>query len=247
MQLSHVGTAYGGWMIPTKLLTSSAICYCVGAGEDISFDIALVEDFGCDVFSFDPTPKAIAHVDELIKRSASGMQMLVNNDPTQVYRITDRNLCERFHFSPIGLLDDDICCRFYAPRDKSHASYSVDNIQKTEEYVEATCKKLTTVMSDLNHHRVDLLKLDIEGAEIRVLRQMISSKIRPKIICVEFDSILRGTDKGGARRVVNDLQRYGYRIVYNDNWNITFVETGNEAIETSGHSLIKRVGSWLSG
>lgn len=72
-------------MIPTKLLANSAICYCVGSGEDISFDTALVEDFGCQVFSFDPTPKAIAHVDELIKRFASGMPMLVNDDPTQVY------------------------------------------------------------------------------------------------------------------------------------------------------------------
>src|SRR5437867_11219048 len=60
-----VGSDLGGWYIPTHLLNSNAVCYCVGAGEDISFDLELVGRYGCSVFTFDPTPRALKHLNSL--------------------------------------------------------------------------------------------------------------------------------------------------------------------------------------
>ena len=40
--IEKIGTDYGGWYIPTSLLDSDSICYCVGCGEDISFDLGLI-------------------------------------------------------------------------------------------------------------------------------------------------------------------------------------------------------------
>ena len=56
------GTRYRGWVIPITLLARDAICYCAGVGEDISFDLELAKRFKCQVFAFDPTPRAIEHI-----------------------------------------------------------------------------------------------------------------------------------------------------------------------------------------
>jgi hypothetical protein len=49
-----------------------SICYCAGAGEDISFACALVERFRCQVRVIDPTPRAIQHFTNLEKAVMSG-------------------------------------------------------------------------------------------------------------------------------------------------------------------------------
>src|SRR3982751_577839 len=63
--LVAIGSGYGGWTIPVGLLDSSSVCYCAGVGTDVSFDLGLIERYGCDVFAFDPTPAAVDHVQQL--------------------------------------------------------------------------------------------------------------------------------------------------------------------------------------
>ena len=70
-------------MVPISLLRKSSICYCAGVGEDITFDISLIESVGCEVFAFDPTPRAAEHVG----LAAAGV--------------------EQFHFYPVGLWSSD--------------------------------------------------------------------------------------------------------------------------------------------
>jgi hypothetical protein len=33
--------------------------YSCGVGEDISFDMAVMNDYDCEIFAFDPTPKSM--------------------------------------------------------------------------------------------------------------------------------------------------------------------------------------------
>ena len=96
--LRELGTHYGGWVIPTNLLNSDSICYCVGCGEDISFDISLIEEFDCHVFGFDPTPRAIKYVKE----------------HTVNY--------EKYHFLEIGLWEKEEILKFYQPANPNHVS-----------------------------------------------------------------------------------------------------------------------------
>jgi len=39
---------------------ATAVVYSLGIGEDISFDLALIEKYGARVHAFDPTPKVNA-------------------------------------------------------------------------------------------------------------------------------------------------------------------------------------------
>jgi hypothetical protein len=87
-KLVRLGTTYGGWIIPVDAgLTADSICYSAGAGEDISFDCALVERFHCQVRVIDPTPRVIQHFNNLEKALMSGQRFPVNNS-TENYSLS---------------------------------------------------------------------------------------------------------------------------------------------------------------
>ena len=199
--LQKIGTAYGGWIVPTRLLGPSSRCYCGGVGEDVSFDLGLIERFGCDVFAFDPTPRAIAYAEPIAKREA------------------------RFRFLPVGLWSSDTVLKFYQPKDPTHVSHSVVNLQRTNDWFEARTRTIASLMAELGHPSIDLLKLDIEGAEHAVLASTLDAGILPVILCFEVDQPV------GPLRFWSTMRRvlgHGYDLVAVDGWNFTFVRRGVE-------------------
>lgn len=223
--LGKLGTAYGGWVVPVDSIDADWVCYCVGAGEDISFDCELIERFGCEVFVFDPTPRAVAHVAELRERVGRGESMPINNKPGTAYVLAAEKL-SRLHFQPFGVWSEDVRQRFYVPQDSSHVSHSILNLQQTETYFEADCRKLSSLMHEAGHDRIDLLKLDIEGAEYEVLKAMLADGILPRVLCVEFDEGNIPLDGGAPERIsetAKALQAAGYLLVQQEGWNTTFL------------------------
>ena len=192
--LVRLGSAYGGWWIPAESARPGAVAYCAGAGEDITFDLALFE-MGCRVTTFDPTPRAITHVKA--------------NAPTT----------ERFRFEPVGWWDEETDLRFYSPRDPRHVSHSALNLQGTTDYFTAPVKPVHKLTAQLGDDHVDIIKMDIEGAEYRVLSSLLASGPLPPVLCVEFDQPqpLRNTI-----RAVRAVQRAGYTLARIDMWNYTF-------------------------
>ena len=195
--LRKIGSDYGGWIVPTALVAADWVCYCGGVGEDITFDLGLIEAFGCEVHAFDPTPRAIAHAAE---RGA--------DEP-------------RFRFHPVGLWSEDTTLRFFAPRDPTHVSHSVVNLQRTSDYFEAPCRAVPGLMAELGHDRIDLLKLDVEGAEHRVVESVLGAGIRPAVLCLEIDQPVRPR---ALWRTVRRIRGAGYDLVAVDHWNLTFVQ-----------------------
>lgn len=241
LKLQKLGTQYGGWTTPVELLGPEAICYCVGAGEDISFDVALAEQVGCQVYIFDPTPRAIAHYQQLRNSVFAGQTMSVNNHPSETYQIEQANFTSNLHFLPYGIYSENATLKFFEPTDSNHVSHSIDNLQQTEKYFSATCKTLATIMKELNHDCLDLLKLDVEGAEGAVLDNMLAEGLRPKVLCVEFDEALQQRKFLSAYGRIRRLVRAGYDIVADDNWNVTFVHCA------AGQRLLGRWRLWSMG
>src|SRR3546814_13770280 len=68
------------------------VCYAGGVGVDVTFDLGIIDRFGCQVFAFDPTPRAIAYVADHAKE------------------------VKKFHFMPVGLWSEAATLRFYAAR-----------------------------------------------------------------------------------------------------------------------------------
>jgi FkbM family methyltransferase len=205
--LEKIGSDYGGWIVPTRMIKDEWICYCGGVGEDITFDLGLIARFGCAVFAFDPTPRAITFV----AGHAAGEQ--------------------RFEFLPVGLWSEDTTLRFFAPKNPDHVSHSVVNLQRTADYFVAPCRSLSSLMRELGHERIDLLKIDIEGAEHRVIRSMIPAGIRPTVLCMEIDQPVKPWT---LWRTVRRIRSAGYTLVAVDSWNLTFLRT--DAMNTSSPS-----------
>jgi FkbM family methyltransferase len=183
--LEFLGTAYGGYMVPGREIKEDQTCYSFGAGEDISFETELAAAFPVDVHIFDPTPRAITYVSGLInKLSAVGA-----------------GAGQRLHFHPWGVWSSDQQMQFYAPKDPAHVSHSLVNMQHTTDYFVADCRRPKSIMNALGHKSVDLLKLNIEGAEYEVMRALFEDQIRPSIICINFDELHTQIDASARERL----------------------------------------------
>lgn len=190
--LKKVGSSDSGWIIPVDFLDRNSICYSAGIGEDLTFDLELIIKFDCEVFAFDPTPGAKAQ----IKKHA-------------------RNL-KNFHYQNIGLWREEDLVRFYHHSTSTSPSYSIVNLHKTNTFVKATCKRLSTIMKDNRHKRIDLLKLDIEGAEYGVLDSIMEDCLDIGIILVDYDEIRSKQCQGYRQRIIKSAQKlcdYGYTLV----------------------------------
>lgn len=157
------GTEYGGFYLDVSLLNNSSTLFSFGVGEDVSFDIAVSRRQIGKVFLFDPTPKSI----NFIKNTKLPMN---------------------FRFYPIGISDKDEIASFFLPKNSNNVSGSllVHKQLDSAKEIKVPLKKLSTIINELDIHQIDVLKIDIEGSEYRVLRNIMNEKILPMQICVEF-------------------------------------------------------------
>ena len=200
-RMVRLGSDYGGWLIPVNYLSKGDVCYAVGVGEDASFDIALARELGCEVHSFDPTPRAVDYMGDL--EPIPGVE-----------------------FHPIGVWKEDGQIQFYAPATDSHVSHSAVNIQRSEKSFFARVRTISSLMEQLGHSEIALLKLDIEGAEYEVLDQMLNTSIRPGVLLVEFD---QPTPVRETLRMRNRLGAEGYELIAVEGWNSTFIATSENS------------------
>jgi FkbM family methyltransferase len=213
----RLGSIYGGWIIPANFFHPDSVCYLVGAGEDVSFDLALAHHFGCRVHIFDPTPRAIAHVQGLREHLQQGLPTACATEKNGFYPEYPPQLADLLEMHPIGIWKEDTTLRFFAPPNDAYVSHSLVNLQQSDRFIEVPVRRLAAVMQDLGHTRLDLLKIDIEGAEYEVLHDMLESGIRPRVLCIEFDeSAAHHFDGKYILRIENMLQNLenaGYRVI----------------------------------
>lgn len=189
--IERLGSLECGWHVPVDIPACGDVCFCFGAGEDISFDIALRRQRGCSVHTFDPTPRAIGHY-----------QKLSDSDRAAV----------RFH--PVGIWTEDGIKDFYAPADDEHVSHSLVLQRSTRVGFSAECLRFSSLLARVGGHPPRLVKMDVEGAEMHVLEAMVEDH-RPDILLVEFDELNPLTETSQwarVRRLIRSVQRKGYSI-----------------------------------
>ncbi len=197
--LTKIGTPYGGWSIPSSLLSSNSVCYLAGLGEDASFDLSLIERFGCTVHAFDPVPEAARYAASVSEREP------------------------RFLFSPLGLWSSDGTLRFYENAEPGFVSRSATNMHNTGSYAEAEVRSVDSLMAELGHEHVDLLKLSVEGSEYEILDDLLAKRLRVGILCVEF---AQPAPLEPIIQRIRALELADYRLVNASlppfNWKLTF-------------------------
>ena len=180
------GIGYDAWDLSVEDLNQNSVVYSFGVGENISFDIEINQRFGLAVYAFDPTPSSI----DWIRR---------------------QRLPEWFIFHAYGIADHDGWALFHPPDNPQHVSYSMlCHPLSNNEAVKLPVKRLESIMTDLGHTRLDVLKLDIEGAEYGVIADMAKSAIRPLQLLIEFHHHLPGVGIGKTFKTIRTIARMGY-------------------------------------
>jgi FkbM family methyltransferase len=189
--LVMLGNPYGGYPVPSSMLEEHSICYLAGTGEDISFDLALIERFGCEVHAFDPVARAGAYVAEAAAAEP------------------------RHHFMPVGVWSSDATLTFHAPVQPGFVSHSATNLQGTGAAFQAPVRSVSSLMTELGHDHLDLLKISAEGAEFEILDHVLAEGIDPRILCVEF------AQPASVERVLEYGRRLtaaGYELLGSGEW-----------------------------
>jgi FkbM family methyltransferase len=224
--MEKLGTEYGGWIIPTNIkLDETSIVYSAGVGEDISFDLLLNNKYNSNIILIDPTEKSKKHFSEVIDYYKNKKPFTGNIQKDYYKKILNiKPNLEKFVYCDIGLWNKLDKLKFYKQYNKDYVSQSLIDGMFGNEYDIVIVDTVKNVMKKLNHEHIDLLKLDIEGAEINVLEQMFNDNIYPRYICVEFDLMLKNKDYNGLTQklISKIINQYNYKILINDNLNITF-------------------------
>ena len=188
--MERFGSDYGGWEVVTGSLASNSIVYSFGVGLDASFDMALIEKYNLIIHAFDPTPKSI----EWVKR---------------------QGFPDRFVMHQYGLAAFDGNASFIPPENPEHVSHTLlDRPLTTAKIISVQVKRLSTIMNELGNDQIDVLKMDIEGAEYDVIEDISKSNIRPQQILVEFHHRFPGVSVKKTKEAISRLRSLGYLLFY---------------------------------
>lgn len=186
-----LGSEYGGWAIDPSEINSNSIIYSVGVGEDITFDLELIDLFNCQVHAFDPTPIAVEYISKIGN---------INN----------------FIFHHIGLGAEDDLIDFQIPPISGWHSFSLTPDFNAAQVGSVKCKvqTLESIMIALGHQKIDVLKMDIEGFEYSVVENILSSNIKPKQLLIEFHHKIYQHSVLETKISVKKLIEFGYEIFW---------------------------------
>jgi FkbM family methyltransferase len=185
-----LGNKGASWTICTESIDSDSIFYSFGVGTDISFDLEMINRFGVKINAFDPTPKSIQW-------------------------ISDQQTPTEFVFNPIGIAASSGEIEFTLPDNRNHVSGSIHNVLGSKgQKIKVPVKDLESIMQNLSHTYIDILKMDIEGAEYDVIDFIINKKIPVKQLLVEFHHRFPKIGIAKSKRAIKKLTLAGYKIFH---------------------------------
>mmetsp|Transcript_13053 Transcript_13053/g.45630 ORF Transcript_13053/g.45630 Transcript_13053/m.45630 type:complete len:353 (-) Transcript_13053:29-1087(-) len=193
----------------------ASVVYSFGLGNNVDFDAELLARFGgasgggVQVFGFDPTIEEAA-VSALVRDTVAQRAPDVDADAA----------AGGFQFHAWGLGGTDGELSFYGSEDPGIKSLTTTKGlpgYKEAPVLVAPVKRLRTIMAELNHDWVDVLKVDTEGSEFALfLEDADNAAFLPvSELLIEFHNRFEGA-RGDAKRnaVLQVLQLQGFRIVY---------------------------------
>jgi FkbM family methyltransferase len=181
----RLGSSYGGFTIIPEYISDAIVFYSFGLGTDISFELACIEKFKMQVHAFDPTPKSL----QWLRTQQLPPQLILHE---------------------YGVAGSDGSIAFYPPTDPTHISFSL--VKRAGKECRCPVYRISTIMRMLGHDHIDLLKMDIEGAEYEVIEDIIRVGISVRQICVEFHHRWSEIGTAQTEAAIHHLRECGYRL-----------------------------------
>lgn len=221
-----LGTEYGGWTFVDSPDLQNSIILSAGLGEDASFDVEFADKYNSKVIIIDPTPRAIKHFKNIRDNTGERKKQPYSGDGKQnvsAYNLSNIDETQLLLVKK-ALWNEKTEMKFYQPKVASHVSHSLINWQHNyrsdTESMQVQADTILSILESQNIKKSDigLIKLDIEGAEIEVIIQMMENNFCPKQILVEFDELHNPSDKAFKRvdKAHGMLLKNGYELIYTD-------------------------------
>lgn len=180
------------WHIIPLQPGQKATVYSFGVGTDISFDLAMIDQYNVELHAFDPT-------------SASKDWL------------RHQELPRDFHFHDLGLSHQDGTISLFPPKREGQHNFSQEKLAYVTDRhrpVEVPVAKLETIMKTLGHQHLDVLKIDIEGAEFDAIPDILQSgcSIGQILVEIHYHFPTRSFAEGAA--LINSLKRAGFTCFY---------------------------------
>lgn len=180
------GNGYGGFYIADGFLNHQSVVYSFGIGEDISFDRSVKKKYDCKIFLFDPTPKS------------------------ELWLSSQKDFLD-YTFIKAGLATKTGVREFFLPRNDEYVSGSLTSRPElNENSIDCQFFSLVDIMKTLGHNEIDLLKMDIEGAEYEVIRDLLNINIKIGQIIVEFHDRFPSLNDN-SKYIIKEMRNKGYQ------------------------------------
>lgn len=196
------GNVRSEYHVSPEGLCSTSIVYSLGVGSNISFDLSLIARHGVTIFAFDPTPESASFI--------------ARTRPP-----------EKFRFRQIGVSGQDgtMQLRTIKPASRDYRPATLLKIKDNEPTsITVEVRSLSSIMAELQHDHIDLLKMDIEGGEYAVLDSLLASSVRPTQLVVEVHPHLLNMELHGhmfgeagwarTRQCVERVIAGGYDLIH---------------------------------
>lgn len=200
--IEHIGSSYGGWDTPLGRIAEDSIVYSFGIGADVTWDLGVIERYGCEVWGFDPAPEAGEHV-----REVAGDE-------------------SRLHFECLALWNADGHVPMWRSDDPSAMTLSGVNMHQQPTAVDVVARRLSTLMADHGHERIDILKVDVEGAEYDVIEPREVAAAGVEVVMIELHHT---RPPHVARRLLGGFSALGYAVCARKLTNFTLVRSARAA------------------
>ena len=178
------------WHVYPRSITRNCIVYSFGVGNNALWDLELIKNHAVELHAFDPTPRSIQWV-------------------------RSQELPKEFHFHPMGLSNVDGEIEFYVPHRERYVNYSTHNAKKKgKNKVHCPVKRLKTIMQELGHSSIRVLKMDIEGTEMDALPDLLNDGLDIGQILAEFHYMYSSISFESFVQMVALMRSHGYRIFH---------------------------------
>jgi FkbM family methyltransferase len=182
----------GNWPLIGERIDARSVIYSFGVGDNVSWDLAMIERFGVTIHAFDPTPQCVAWV-------------------------ARQQLPPQFHFHDVGISDRDGTLDFYPPRKSGGMHYSQESRHRAgnaPQPISGKVERLATIMRRLGHERIDVLKLDVEGSEFDAIPDVLSSDVPIGQLLVEIHYHFPSRSFAAGLALMRQIKEAGMECFY---------------------------------
>lgn len=182
------GSSY--WTLDISSLNENSIIISGGVGNDISFEMDLINLTGCKIYLFDPSPTGIKTIEKI------------------------KNIPQELNFIPKGLGGNSGKEFFSFPENPLEGSFTIQR-DTVKQKLEFPIVSITEFCEEQNINTVDCVKLDIEGFEYEVLEDILNnSKLTVHQILVEFHHFFEQIPKSKTSLAMKKLKKAGYMKIH---------------------------------